>query len=590
MVSRIYVEKKPGFDVEAQQLTAELRSILQLEALKNVRLINRYDVEGISTELFERCVPTVFSEPQSDTTYTELPEANGAAVFAVEYLPGQFDQRADSASECIQLISQGERPGVLSAKVYYLEGDLTDAQVEEVKHYIINPIEAREASLSNARHGEDGRTPSRSPSRSSTASPSSTTRGLQAFIAERGLAMDLDDIKVFQAYFRDEEKRQPHHHRSQDGRHLLVRSLPPHHLRHRARRREDRRRARASSPSRSTSACAASSSREKKPVCLMDLGTIGAKYLKMQGHAEEPRRVRGNQRLHRQGHRRRERRGRRTGCSCSRTRPTTIPTEIEPFGGAATCIGGCIRDPLVRPQLRLPGDARDRRGRPARPRSTETLEGKLPAAQARHHRRSRLFQLRQPDRPRNRPGQRALPPRLCGQAHGDRRRRGRDARRPRPPRDARAPGDVVVLLGGRTGRDGIGGATGSSKAHNVESIEDLRRRGSKGQRARRAQDPAPVPPRRRHAASSSAATTLAPAASPSRSESSPTASSSIWTRSRRNTTASMAPSWPFPKARSAWPCAIGGQGRRRVHRHTPPRRTSRPTVGRHRHRGARACA
>ena len=148
MVSRIYVEKKPGFDVEAQQLTAELRSILQLEALKNVRLINRYDVEGISTELFERCVPTVFSEPQSDTTYTELPEANGAAVFAVEYLPGQFDQRADSASECIQLISQGERPDVLSAKVYYLEGDLTDAQVEEVKHYIINPIEAREASLS----------------------------------------------------------------------------------------------------------------------------------------------------------------------------------------------------------------------------------------------------------------------------------------------------------------------------------------------------------------------------------------------------------------------------------------------------------
>ena len=182
MVSRIYVEKKPGFDVEAQQLTAELRSILQLEALKNVRLINRYDVEA---------------------TYTELPEANGAAVFAVEYLPGQFDQRADSASECIQLISQGERPDVLSAKVYYLEGDLTDAQVEEVKHYIINPIEAREASLST-RDTVKMVYPEPQPVEVIDGFTELDDAGLQAFIAKRGLAMDLDDIKVFQAYFRDE--------------------------------------------------------------------------------------------------------------------------------------------------------------------------------------------------------------------------------------------------------------------------------------------------------------------------------------------------------------------------------------------------
>ena len=190
MVSRIYVEKKPGFDVEAQQLTAELRSILQLEALKNVRLINRYDVEGISTELFERCVPTVFSEPQSDTTYTELPEANGAAVFAVEYLPGQFDQRADSASECIQLISQGERPDVLSAKVYYLEGDLTDAQVEEVKHYIINPIEAREASLST-RDTVKMVYPEPQPVEVIDGFTELDDAGLQAFIAKRGLAISI---------------------------------------------------------------------------------------------------------------------------------------------------------------------------------------------------------------------------------------------------------------------------------------------------------------------------------------------------------------------------------------------------------------
>lgn len=117
MVSRVYVEKKPGFDGEAKQLKEELRSLLGVGALENLRMVNRYDVEGISDELFAQCVPTVFSEPQSDIATLEMPEANGAAVFAVEYLPGQFDQRADSASECIQLISQGERPEVRSAKV-----------------------------------------------------------------------------------------------------------------------------------------------------------------------------------------------------------------------------------------------------------------------------------------------------------------------------------------------------------------------------------------------------------------------------------------------------------------------------------------
>ena len=115
MVSRVYVEKKPGFDGEAKQLKEELRSLLGVGALENLRMVNRYDVEGISDELFAQCVPTVFSEPQSDIATLEMPEANGAAVFAVEYLPGQFDQRADSASECIQLISQGERPEVRSA-------------------------------------------------------------------------------------------------------------------------------------------------------------------------------------------------------------------------------------------------------------------------------------------------------------------------------------------------------------------------------------------------------------------------------------------------------------------------------------------
>ena len=138
MVFRVYVEKKPGFDVEAQQLAGELRTILGLTGLKALRIVNRYDVEGISQELFDQTVPTVFSEPQVDNVAYDLPDFAGAKVFATEFLPGQFDQRADSAAECIQLISQGERPTVRSAKLYALEGDLTDADVDTIKHYVIN--------------------------------------------------------------------------------------------------------------------------------------------------------------------------------------------------------------------------------------------------------------------------------------------------------------------------------------------------------------------------------------------------------------------------------------------------------------------
>ena len=146
MVYRIYVEKKPGFDVEANGLKNELTGLLGIRSLTGLRLLNRYDVEGIDEALFEQCVPTVFSEPPVDNTYAELPAGDGVS-FAVEYLPGQFDQRADSAAECIQLISQGERPTVRSAKLYALEGDLNEADVDTIKHYVINPVEAREASL-----------------------------------------------------------------------------------------------------------------------------------------------------------------------------------------------------------------------------------------------------------------------------------------------------------------------------------------------------------------------------------------------------------------------------------------------------------
>ena len=146
MVYRIYVEKKQGLDNEAQSLLNDARSLLGIQNLKTVRLFNRYDVEGISRELFDYAVRTVFSEPQLDLVYEE-PTLDDASVFAVEYLPGQFDQRADSASQCIQILSQGERPLVRSAKVYALYGALRDEDLAEIRKYVINPVEAREASL-----------------------------------------------------------------------------------------------------------------------------------------------------------------------------------------------------------------------------------------------------------------------------------------------------------------------------------------------------------------------------------------------------------------------------------------------------------
>ena len=208
MVSRIYVEKKPGFDVEAQQLRAELTNVVSegLAPDARLRIVNRYDVEGLGDELFERCVPVVFSEPQVDVTSRELPADADAAdvrVFAVEALPGQFDQRADSAAECVQLISQGERPTVRCAKVYVIEGACTDEALAAIKHYVINPVEAREASLEE-----------RTTLRQSYPEPADVEvldgflelddKGLQAMIDDLGLAMDLADITFCQSYFTGE--------------------------------------------------------------------------------------------------------------------------------------------------------------------------------------------------------------------------------------------------------------------------------------------------------------------------------------------------------------------------------------------------
>ncbi|MBO5511474.1 MAG: phosphoribosylformylglycinamidine synthase, partial [Clostridia bacterium] len=208
MVYRIFVEKKPALAHEANGLLNELKNLVGISALRSVRVLNRYDVENIEADLFEQAVRTVFSEPQLDTVTDTLTYAEGATVFAVEPLPGQFDQRADSAAQCIQLQSQGDRPTVRSAKVYVLEGELSEADLAAIKKYVINAVESREASMDKP---ETLAIEYAIPETVATVEGfiSLDAEGLSALLDSLGLAMDLDDLKFLQTYFRDEEKRDP---------------------------------------------------------------------------------------------------------------------------------------------------------------------------------------------------------------------------------------------------------------------------------------------------------------------------------------------------------------------------------------------
>ena len=465
MVSRVYVEKRPGFNVEAKQLAEELRTILGIEHLEGLRLLNRYDVEGIGDDLFDRCVPTVFSEPQSDIVSRELPEANGAIVFAVEALPGQFDQRADSASECIQLISQGERPEVRNAKVYYLEGALTDEDVETIKGYVINPVETREASLDTV---ETLKVDYPEPPDVEILEGFIVldAAGLAALRNDLGLAMDQADIEFCQSYFSDEgrdptitEIRMIDTYWSDHCRHTtfntelddveiddpLVAEAFAHYLELRS-----------------------ELGREHKPVSLMDMGTIGAKYLKSQGiltgldESEEINACTVKVRVDVDGEK-------QDWLFLFKNETHNHPTEIEPFGGAATCVGGAIRDPLsgrsyVYQAMRVTGAAN-----PLVP-VKDTLPGKLPqrklvttAAAGYSSYGNQIGLATGQVNELYHPGYMAKRMEV-GAVVG-----ATPASHVR--RETPAPGDVVILLGGRTGRDGIGGATGSSKEHKLESLE-----------------------------------------------------------------------------------------------------------------------
>ncbi len=477
MVYRVYVEKKPGQTQEAQGLLGQIRDFLQIKGLKELRILNRYDAENIDEQLFRYAVNTVFSEPQVDNVSFQAPQ--GQIVFAVEPLPGQYDQRADSAAQCIQIISQGNRPVIRTAKVYVLTGDISGEELAAIKKYVINAVESREASLDMpetlAVHYDAPETVATV--EGFTAMDESA---LAALLEQLGLAMDLDDLKFLQAYFRDTEHRDPtiteirvvdtywsdHCRHTTFSTHLD--SITIHDAGVRAAY-EQYLAARVAVYGEEKAA--------KRPQTLMDIATIGAKYLKKQGKLPE---LDESEEIN--------------ACSIHVTAKVNgedqdwllmfknethnHPTEIEPFGGAATCIGGCIRDPLsgrayVHQAMRVTG-AGD-------PRASlkDTLPGKLPqrklcqTAAAGYSSYGNQIGLAT--------GHVAelyhegfIAKRLeCGAVVAA-------APAENVRRECPAPGDVVILLGGRTGRDGIGGATGSSKSHNLKSLTTMASEVQKG--------------------------------------------------------------------------------------------------------------
>ena len=463
MVYRVFTEKKRELAAEAIALLNDINTLLQIKSVTSLRVINRYDAENITKELFDYAVNTVFSEPQLDNTYSEL-ESDGAAVLAVEYLPGQFDQRADSTAQCIQLISKGNRPLIRTAKVYMLYGNITAEELKAIKKYVINPVEAREAALEKPQTlvlkynipesvaTLDGFT-------------SLDNNGLTEFVSKYGLAMDTDDIKFCQDYFKSEHRdptmteiRMIDTYWSDHCRHTtflthidgevfedeLLQSAYNDYL---AMRKELGR---------------------TKPVCLMDIATVAVKYLKAKGclekldESEEINACTVKIKVNVDGED-------EDWLLLFKNETHNHPTEIEPFGGAATCIGGAIRDPLsgrsyVYGAMRVTGAADPLK------KVSETLPGKLP---------QRKIVTTAADGYSSYGNQIGLATGIVDEIYHD----GYAAKRMEigaviaaapacnVRRETPAAGDTVILLGGSTGRDGCGGATGSSKSHTLKSLE-----------------------------------------------------------------------------------------------------------------------
>ena len=477
MVYRVYVEKKKGQTHEADGLLREIKDFLQIDGLTSVRVLNRYDAENMEESLFAYAVNTVFSEPQVDNVTYEVPQ--GQIVFGVEPLPGQYDQRADSAAQCIQIISQLGRPLIRTAKIYVLEGQLTEENVAAIKKHVINAVESREASLELP---ETLAAKYDAPQTVATVTGfiALDEAGLAELLDKLGLAMDLDDLKFLQNYFANEEHRDPtiteirvvDTYWSDHCRHTTFSTHLDNVRIHDA--------AVAEAYQRYLDARVEVYGAQKaaaRPQTLMDIATIGSKTLKKRGLLPE---LDESEEIN----------------ACSIHVTATVdgedqdwllmfknethnhPTEIEPFGGAATCIGGCIRDPLsgrayVHQAMRVTGAGDPRKS------LKETLPGKLPqrklcqTAAAGYSSYGNQIGLAT--------GHVAelyhdgyVAKRLeCGAVVAA--APAYNVRRERP-----APGDVIVLLGGRTGRDGIGGATGSSKSHNMKSLTTMASEVQKG--------------------------------------------------------------------------------------------------------------
>jgi len=463
MVYRIYVEKKSGLDNEARALLSEISAFLGIKSVEKIRILNRYDAENISEELFNYAVGAVFSEPQLDDVYTEI-DSDGAYVFATEYLPGQFDQRADSAAQCIQLISQGDKPSVASARVYMLYGNVNSEDIEKIKKHVINPVEAREASLDKK---DTLRIEYEIPTEVKVLSGFTdlTEEGLADFIAKNGLAMDLDDIKFCQKYFISEgrcptitEIKMIDTYWSDHCRHTTFLTTID----------EIRFEDELIERTYREYLAARDMLGRKKPQNLMDIGTIAAKCLRKLGKLDK---LDESEEIN--------------ACTVKinvevdgvsepwlllfKNETHNHPTEIEPFGGAATCIGGAIRDPLsgrsyVYGAMRLTGAAD-----PLKP-VEETLKGKLP---------QRKIVTTAAAGYSSYGNQIGLATGIVDEIYHD----GYAAKHmevgaviaaapeANVRREVPEAGDLIVLLGGRTGRDGCGGATGSSKSHNINSLE-----------------------------------------------------------------------------------------------------------------------
>ena len=471
-VKRLVVEKREGFDLEAKALMKDLKDSLHIDCIEDLRLLNRYDIEGLSDEICDSASKTIFSEPNLDVVYKEDVEYDkDAKVFAVEYLPGQYDQRADWAAQCVQIINEGQRPNINSAKLYILTGDIDDELFAKIKSYVINPVDSREASLEKP---ETLELETEIPTEVATIEGfiDFSMEELEKFLKEQGLAMTIDDLKYVQEYFQNQEKRNPtiteikvldtywsDHCRHttfmtqikdveiEDGKfNEIIKETYSKYVEARNTIYIDR----------------------QKDMCLMDIATIAVKELKAAGKLED---LDESEEIN--------------ACSVNidvnvdgkiekyllmfKNETHNHPTEIEPFGGAATCLGGAIRDPLsgrsyVYQAMRVTGSADPRTS------LEDTLHGKL---------MQKKITTEAANGYSSYGNQIGLTTGQVTEVYDEdfvAKRMEIGAVIAAVPKEnvirkRTEKGDIIILLGGKTGRDGCGGATGSSKEHSEESIE-----------------------------------------------------------------------------------------------------------------------